>query len=152
MDDAKTVMRKVIERWDARDRDGLLTLTDEAVRFVDEPSGREFVGREEFTKVHFDRWTEAYPDHELKDRVLIAEGDLVCFEARFVGTHTGTYRFPGMKDMPPTGKTIDGPFVFIAEIRDGKIRSARHFYDRLRVLEEEEVLTVDALLAQLPVG
>lgn len=152
MDDAKTVMRKLIERWEARDRAGFSALADEDVRFVDEPTGREFVGREEFAKVHYDRWVEAYPDHVLKDKVLIGEGDLVCFEGRFAGTHTGTYHFPDMADLPPTGKTVDGPFVFIVEIEDGKAVRAHHYYDRLRVLEEEEILTVDKLFAQLPVA
>lgn len=152
MDDAKTIVHKVIERWNAHDREGLLELTDESIRFVDEPTGREFVGREEFTRVHFDRWTDAYPDNELKDPVVIAEGELVCLQGRFTGTHTGIHRFPGQRDLPPTGKPIDGPFVLVAEIRDGKMKEVRLFYDRLRVLEEENVLTVEKLFAQLPVA
>lgn len=150
MEDAKTILRKGIERWNAHDREGFLALYDEAMSFVDEPTGHQVVGREEFGKGFYDLWTDAYPDNELKDTLVFAEGELVCFQGRFVGTHTGI--FHGPVEMPPTGKEIDGPFVFIAEVREGKVKSARMFYDRLRILEEEGILTVEQLAALLPVA
>jgi predicted ester cyclase len=146
--DAKTIALKAIERWNAHDREGFLALYDEAVGFIDEPTGHEVVGREELGKALYDLWMDAYPDNELKDPVLIAEGDLVCFQGRFVGTNTGTFHGPGM-EMPPTGKRVDAPFVFISEVRDGKVTRARHFYDRLLALEQEGILTAEDLLARV---
>lgn len=151
MEDVKTIIRKGIERWNAHDRTGFLALFDEAFSFVDETTGKKLVGREEFGKGFYDLWTEAYPDNELKESMLLAEGELVCLEARFVGTHTGILHAPEM-EMPATGKKLDAPFVFIAEARDGKMKSARHFYDRLLAFEQEEIITVEKLFAQLPVA
>lgn len=151
MEDAKTIIRTGIERWNAHDREGFLALYDEAVVFVDEPTGHKLVGREEFGKGFYDLWTNAYPDNELKEVRLIAEGELTCVEARFVGTNTGIFKGVEM-EMPPTGKPVDAPFVFITEVRDGTVKTARHFYDRLLALEQEGILTVDKLFAQLPVG
>jgi predicted ester cyclase len=92
-------------------------------------------------------WTDAYPDNEIKDVVLFGEGDLVCFHARFAGTHTGILHAPAM-EMPPTGKPIDTPFAHIAELRDGKVMRAWHYYDRLLVLEQEGVVSLDKLLTE----
>lgn len=149
--DAKTIIQQGIERWNAHDREGFLALYDENVVYIDQPTGQEFVGREELGKALYDLWIDAYPDNELKDPVFIAEGDLVCFHARFVGTHTGALHRENM-ELPPTGKPIDTPFAFIAEVRDDKVKRAWHYYDRLIAFEQEGIFTVEGLLAQLPVA
>ena len=53
-----------------------------------------------------------------------------------------------MMELPPTGKHVETPFVFIAEVKNGKVTSARIFYDRLRTLEQEGILQTEQL-AQL---
>ncbi len=151
MEDAKTIIRKGIELWNAHDREGFLALYEEGVVFVDKATGQKLVGREEFGKGFYDLWTDAYPDNTIKDPVVFGEGELVCLEARFVGTNTGVFKGPEM-EMPPTGKAIDAPYVFIAEIRDGKVKTARHFYDRLLAFEQEGILTVEKLFEQLSVA
>lgn len=149
--DAEEIIRKGIDLWNAHDREGFLALYDAEVRYVDEPTGREVIGREEFGKALFDLWTEAYPDNELKEEVVFGEGDLVCFQGRFVGTNTGVLRRPDL-EIPPTGKAIDAPFVFVTEVDDGKVKRAWHYYDRLLAFEQEGILTVEQLFAQLPVA
>lgn len=147
--DAKTTIRKGIELWNAHDRDGLLALYDDSVIFVDQPTGEQLTGREEFGKGFYDLWTDAYPDNELKDPVVFGEGELVCLQGRFAGTHTGIFHAPAM-EIPPTGKPVDAPFVYIAEVRDGKATRAWHYYDRLLALEQEGVVSLDKLFAGLP--
>jgi steroid delta-isomerase-like uncharacterized protein len=149
--DAKEILRRGIDLWNEHDRDGFLALYDDDVTYVDEPTGREVVGREEAGKALYDLWTDAYPDNQLKDPVLFAEGDLVCFQGRFVGTNTGALHRPDM-EVPPTGKAIDAPFVFVAEVGDDKVKRAWHYYDRLLAFEQAGLLTVDKLFAQLPVA
>lgn len=149
--DAKTVIRKGNERWNAHDREGFLGYFDEEIVLFDQPTGHQLVGREEFGKGFYDLWTDAYPDNELKDIVVLAEGDLACFHARFVGTNTGVLHRVDM-ELPPTGKPIDVPFAFIAEVREGKVKRAWHYYDRLLAYEQEGVLTVEKLMAQLAVA
>jgi ketosteroid isomerase-like protein len=130
--DAKTIIRKGIELWNAHDRDGFLALYEDSVVFLDQPTGQQLSGREEFGKGFYDLWTDAYPDNELKDSVVFGDGELVCFQGRFVGTHTGILRSPAM-EIPRTGRPVDGPFVFIAEVRDGNVTRAWNYYDRLRM-------------------
>lgn len=149
--DAKTVIHKGIERWNAHDREGFLELYDEAVTYVDQATGLKLVGREELGTGFYDLWMDGYPDNELKDPIVFAEGELVCFQGRFVGTNTGTFRRAEM-EMPPTGKPIDAPFVFIAEVREDKVKRAWHYYDRLLAFEQQGILTLEQLVAQLPVA
>jgi len=143
---AKTIVEQTVERWNAHDRDGYLEFYDEAMSFFDAPSGHELRGREEFGKGFYDLWTEAYPDNKIKDPVVFTDGEKVCFQGRFTGTHTGVLHSPDM-ELPPTGKPVDTPFVFISEIRGGKIRSGRIFYDRLVALEQEGIISPDQFAA-----
>jgi predicted ester cyclase len=130
--DAETIIRKGIELWNAHDRDGFLALYGDSVVFLDQPSGQQLTGREEVGKGFYDLWTDAYPGNELKEPAVFGDGELVCFQGRFVGTHTGILHGPAM-EIPPTGRPVDGPFVFIAEVRDGKVTRAWNYYDRLRM-------------------
>lgn len=149
--DAKAIIRTGIERWNAHDREGFLALYDEEIIYVDQATGHKLVGREEFGKGFYDLWVDAYPDNELKDPIVFAEGDLVCMQARFVGTNTGVFHGPAM-EMPPTDKPIDAPFVLVADVREDKVKRAWHYYDRLLAFEQEGVLTIEKLFAQLPVA
>ena len=75
--DAKAIIRKGIELWNAHDRDGFLALYDDSVVLLDQPTGEQLIGREEFGRGFYDLWTDAYPDNELKDPVVFGEGELV---------------------------------------------------------------------------
>ena len=57
-------------------------------------------------------------------------------QARYVGTHTGTWRNPDGAEIPATGKKIDFPFVGIFQVRDEKISSIRIYYDQVEVLTQ----------------
>lgn len=150
--DAKANVLEGIKRWNAHDREGFLELFDEGITFVDEPTGHRLVGRAELGKGFYDLWTQPYPDCELKDAIVFGEGELVCMRARFVGTNTAAFHAPGLEtELPATGKKIDAPFVYIAEIREGKVIRAWHYYDRLLAFEQEGVLTVEKLFASLAV-
>ncbi len=145
--DAKTIIRKGIELWNAHDRDGYLALYDDSVVFIDQSTGQQLTGREEFGKGFYDVLTDAYPDREVKDPVVFGEGELVCLQARNVGTHTGIFHSPA-GEIPPTGKPFDVPSVWIAEVRDGKVTRAWQYYDRLLVLEQWGIVSLDKLFAE----
>jgi steroid delta-isomerase-like uncharacterized protein len=151
MEDAKSIIKKGIEFWNAHDREGFLALYDEGVVFVEEPSGQELKGPQGIGKYFYDVQTEAYPDNQIKDAAVFAEDDIVFFYGRFTGTHTGTFHGPEV-DLPATGKQVDSPFAFVAEFGDGKVKKARIFYDRLTNLEQEGVVSLKDFAAQLPVA
>lgn len=142
--DAKTTIRKGVELWNAHDRDGFLAMFDDSVVFLDPATGEQFTGREELRTGWYDAVTDGYPDREVRDAVVFGEEELVCLQGRLVGTHTGTAHGPA-GDMPPTGKRIDAPFVQVYEVRDGKVTRVWQYGDRLLMLEQEGMISLDEL-------
>lgn len=149
MQDAMSIEREAVERWNAHDREGYLALFDEKVTFTDAAMGYDLIGREELGKGFFDVYAEAYPDNQIKQIQCFTDGTWICFEGRLTGTHTGIFHGHDDIEMPPTGKSIDTPYIWLAEVRDGKITSARIYYDRLVTLEQEGIVGLKEFAAQL---
>ena len=135
MSEAKKVLEQAIQRWNATDRDGWAALYTEDVVY-EGPGGAHISGLADLKERYFDALVTAAPDRGSSDVVLIAEGDHVVEQARYVGTHTGTWRNPDGAEIPATGKKIDFPFVGIFQVRDGKISSIRIYYDQVEVLTQ----------------
>ena len=111
----KKVLEQAIQRWNATDRDGWAALYTEDVVY-EGPGGARISGLADLKERYFDALVTAAPDRASNDVVLIAEGDHVVEQARYVGTHTGTWRTDGA-EIPATGKTFDFP------LRGGSSRS-----------------------------
>jgi steroid delta-isomerase-like uncharacterized protein len=140
--DAKTNIRKGIELWNAHDRDGFLALFDDSVVMLDPTGEQVLTGVEELGRGWYDDVMGGYPDREIKDAVVFGEGELVCLQGRLAGTHTGT-----AQDIPPTGKRFDTPFVTVFEVRDGKVTRLWQYGDRLLMLEQLGLVSLDKLFA-----
>jgi steroid delta-isomerase-like uncharacterized protein len=133
--EARKVLEQAIQRWNATDRDGWAALYTEDVVY-EGPGGARISGLTDLKERYFDALVTAAPDRGSSDVVLIAEGDHVVEQARYVGTHTGTWRNPDGAEIPATGKKIDFPFVGIFQVRDKKISSIRIYYDQVEVLTQ----------------
>ena len=135
MSEAKRVLEQAIERWNAVDRDGWAALyTDDVV--YEGPGGARISGLAELREKYFAALVTAAPDRASRDVVLFAEGDHVVEEARYTGTHTGTWRAPDGVEIPPTGRSLDFPFVGVFHVESGKISSIRIYYDQIEVLTQ----------------
>lgn len=99
MSDAKKVLELAIERWNDNDRDGWAALyTDDVV--YEAPGGARISGLLDLKEKYFDALVTAAPDRSSRDVLLIAEGDYVVEQARYTGTHTGTWRSPDGAEFP----------------------------------------------------
>ena len=135
MSEAKEVLEQAIERWNANDRDRWAELYHDDVVF-EAPGGSRISGLEDLKLRYFDALLTAAPDRGSSDVVLIAEGEHVVEQARYTGTHTGTWRSPDGVEIPATGRTLDFPFVGVFRVEGGKISSIRLFYDQVEVLAQ----------------
>lgn len=132
MTEAKETLEQAIERWNAGDREGWAALyTDDVV--YEAPGGSRISGLADLKEKYFDALLTAAPDRGSRDVVLFAEGDYVVEQARYTGTHTGTWRSPEGDEVPATGKKLDFPFVGIFKVDNGKISSIRIYYDQVEV-------------------
>lgn len=135
MSEAKRVLEQAIEHWNAGDRDAWSSLYAEDVVY-EAPGGQRISGLADLEEMYFDALLTAAPDRSSRDVVLIAEGEYVVEQARYVGTHTGPLRSPDGVEVPATGRQFDFPFVGIFRVRDGKIRSIRIYFDQLELLTQ----------------
>lgn len=131
----KKVLELAIERWNAADRDGWAALYTDDVDY-EAPGGARISGLADLKEKYFDALLTAAPDRGSSEVMLVAEGDQVVEQARYTGTHTGTWRSPDGVEIPPTGKKLDFPFVGIFRVEDGKISSIRIYYDQIEVLAQ----------------
>src|SRR4029078_3242258 len=86
---------------------------------------QRIVGRAALEEKYFDALLTAAPDRLSRDVLLVADGEYVVEQARYVGTHTGPLRTPDGAEVPPTGKQFDFAFVGGFRVQGGKIRSIR---------------------------
>src|SRR6478609_4247784 len=124
MSEARRVLERAIEYWNAGDREAWATLYADDVVY-EAPGGQRISGLADLKEKYFDALVTAAPDRSSRDVVLLADGKHVVEQARYVGTHTGPLRSPDGVEVPPTGKRFDFPFVGIFRVERGKISSIR---------------------------
>jgi steroid delta-isomerase-like uncharacterized protein len=135
MSEAKKVLEQAVELWNATDRDGWAALyTDDVV--YEAPGGSRISGLADLKEKYFDALVTAAPDRRSRDVILFADGNHVVEQARYTGTHTGTWRNPDGAEVPATGKKLDFAFVGIFRVEDGKISSIRIYYDQIEVFTQ----------------
>ena len=135
MGEAKGVLEQAIERWNAIDRDGWAALYADDVVY-EAPGGARISGLADLLEKYFDALVTAGPDRGSSDVVLFEDGEYVIEQARYTGTHTGTWRSPTGGEVPATGKKLDFPFVGIFRVQNGKISSIRLYFDQVEVFTQ----------------
>lgn len=71
------------------------------------------------------------PDSRQVVNMILAEGDMVAVHATYVGTQTGP-----MGPFPPTGKSLEIPFIGILRLEHGKIAEIWIEWDNLNALTQ----------------
>jgi steroid delta-isomerase-like uncharacterized protein len=133
--EAKKVLEQAVECWNARDRGGWAALYTKDVVY-EAPGGARISGLADLKEKYFDALVTAAPDRKSRDVILFAEGDHVVEQARYTGTHTGTWRNPDGAEIRATGKKLDFPFVGVFRVENGKISSIRLYYDQIEVFTQ----------------
>lgn len=114
-EDNKTLVRRFIDAYNARDLDAFDDLV--APDYTDHTHNQQ--GRESFRQL-FSIAFEGFPDWHEEIEDMIAEGDRVWVRVTATGTHTGEWNLFGVT-LPPTGRAVTMPMVFIWRIADGRL-------------------------------
>jgi steroid delta-isomerase-like uncharacterized protein len=102
---------------------------------VDSPlAGGPTRGRDAIEHV-YTTYFRAFTDFRLEQDAVIVDGDHVAIFATASGTDHG-----GFMGMPPTGRAVKVPIVFLYEVRDGLIVRDRRVYDFTSVLIQVGIL------------
>lgn len=91
---------------------------------------------------HVEMFEKGFPKYRLKAEDIIEQGDKVVVRARISGTHLGEFN-----GIPPTGRSIDLPFMIIYRFEGGKI--AEHWLEanHLALLTQLGVINAEAQTA-----
>jgi steroid delta-isomerase-like uncharacterized protein len=133
-DQIEALVERRIRAWNARDARALTN--DHAPDcVVDSPlAGGPTRGRDAIEHV-YSTYFRAFTDFRLEQDAVIVDGDRVAIFATASGTDLG-----GFMGMPPTGRAVRVPIVFLYQVHDGLIVSDRRIYDFTSVLIQIGIL------------
>ena len=77
----------------------------------------------------FQTYFVAFPNLQMEENEVVIDGQRAAVLATFEGNDVG-----GFMGMPPTGRRVTIPVVFLYEFKDGKIVRDRRVYDFTGVL------------------
>lgn len=106
------------------------------------PKNRAFLERfmtDEALISHIDFFEAAFPGYEVFCDEMTAEDDRVVVQAHMKGTHSG---FLG--DIPPTGKSVDFPFIIRYQIENNKIVHHWMMADQMELMRQLGVVPAAA--------
>lgn len=82
----------------------------------------------------------AFPDATFKTRTLLANESTVVVEGVLSATNTGVLEFEPGQQLPPTGRPIEIPYVWVIELdADGLIAAERDYFDTAFLLRQLNV-------------
>jgi steroid delta-isomerase-like uncharacterized protein len=125
----KAVVRRITEALN----NGSLDLLDELmtpdfVRHCQATPDVQVCSREDFKR--FTRqYAATFPDAQITNQFLVAEGDKVAAYATYIGTQTGP-----LGPFPPSRKKVESKFLGIFRLEEGKIAELWVEWDNLAML------------------
>jgi predicted ester cyclase len=130
----KAICREVLDR---AFNQGDVTVFDEYMDpdGVDyqEPQGTDFIMH---LKTVVQRMRTAFPDLNFEINDMLSEGDRVAFRCTMTGTHTGVWDMHLGPVIPPTGRRVSVPHLYIVRIQDGKTADLWHQWDLPMMLQQ----------------
>jgi steroid delta-isomerase-like uncharacterized protein len=124
----RELLDRYVERYNASDLDGVMDLyADDAVQIM--PDG--IYEGWSAVRARLAQELEGFTELNHTVRSFIEQGDTFADEWTFVGTHTGPFRLPDGKELPPTGKQVEIRGMEVVQVRDGKIILNALYYDNL---------------------
>jgi steroid delta-isomerase-like uncharacterized protein len=137
MGDTKNVdvIKKEIEAFNARDWDTYLACFDKSVVTLEPDEGDPIKGHEGLRR-RVMAYTNAFPDVRLETERLFGQGDLVCLNTLWIGTHRGDLPGPGGKAIPATHKPVRVHGCSVFRLRDEKITEFIGYYDQVELFSQ----------------
>ena len=77
---------------------------------------------------------EAFPDGVVEVTSTFGQGDLICVECTFAGTHTGPLIAPDGSTVPPTNARVDFPYCLVMRFEGDEVVELHEYYDQLEIL------------------
>ena len=132
--DARTVATAMVDRFNRRDYAGLIEDGDGAVDYTEVGTGRRITDADEMVAA-MQGWVTAFPD--VRGTVLSAmrDGDRLCVEIQWEGTHDGPLVTPS-GTLPASGNRTSTRACELFTIRDGRVVDIVHYLDIMTLMTQ----------------
>ena len=128
------VARESIECFNAGDFDRLRSLMADDSWEEELATQRRLDGAD--AQVNAGRgWKEAFPDGRGTVHGAYADGGTVTLELTWEGTQSGPMRTPDGQELPASNRRGTVKACQVIEVEGGKIRSTRHYFDLMTLLQ-----------------
>jgi ketosteroid isomerase-like protein len=139
LQDNTYIAQNIHPLWTNREFDRILTeMIDEDAEWMTVPTGEVFRGHEGFRRF-MQGWADAFPDGRAEDAHVYVGEDFAVTEFVARGTHEGPLRSPG-GEISPTGRPVEFELCEVYQIRNGRIHSARTYFDTANLMHQLGVL------------
>jgi steroid delta-isomerase-like uncharacterized protein len=129
----RELLDRYVERYNAGDLDGVMELyAEDAVQIMPDGTYDGWGAVRDRLAQELDGFTEL--NHTV--RSFVEQGDAFADEWTFVGTHTGPFRLPDGRELPPTGKRVEIRGMEVVQVRGGKIVLNSLYYDNMASLAQ----------------
>ncbi len=134
MADIKEISQKGTDAFNAHDANALSELdAEDIVATMPGSPGRRTLKGREASREYNQSWFDAFPDARITVVHQTIGEDSVATEAIFEGTNTGTFKTP-MGDIPATGKSANGQYCLVGQVKDGKFVSTNLYFDMAQLM------------------
>ena len=135
LQDNAYIAQNIHPLWTNREFDRRLReMIDEDVEWTTLPTGEVFRGHEGFVRF-MQGWADAFPDGRAEDSHVYVGEDFAVTEFVGRGTHEGPLRSPG-GEISPTGRSVEFELCEVYQIRNGRIHSARTYFDAANLMRQ----------------
>jgi steroid delta-isomerase-like uncharacterized protein len=83
---------------------------------------------------------KAFPDVAFETSNVFSQGEWVCIEGIFKGTHKGPLLDAEKGEIPPTNKYVEVPICFVMKFKDDKIVEVHEYNDQLGFLKQLDLV------------
>jgi steroid delta-isomerase-like uncharacterized protein len=133
-ENAKDLVRVVFDGFNAKDIERVAAICADDFVLEDIPANMTLRGPDGM-RLWLKTWLDAAPDARVEVERIFGDGEWVATEHHGLATHTVPLR-TATGEIPPTGRTLDLWFSENFEVRDGKLRRMRAYYDGAAVMRQ----------------
>ncbi len=125
----------VLEAINRRDWTRFANLySDSSVQYS--PDRRQPIKGQRAIREYIENHVRAFPDVRLEKIRSFGQGDWVCLEFSWMGTHKGTLPGDNGDTIPATNRSVRLQETVLIQIRDGKIVEVHEYFDQLALMEQ----------------
>lgn len=132
--DNTAVARALNDAYNARDWDSAVANMAPDAELTNVATGQVFNGPDG-ARLFLQGWATAFPDSQVETTAVFADDENAAIEFVGRGTHSGPLASPA-GDIPPTGQRVDVRFAQVLRFHNGKITSARLYFDLAGMLQQ----------------